>query len=69
MNGDGLATRQQALLTVKELAWALGRKPHYVYHMRMVGFSRGKRMATLPEARRWLELTGFTIRDGRPVTR
>ena len=48
------------LLSVKELAWELGRNPRYVYAMRRAGFVMPGGRATVNQALVWLvEHPGF----------
>lgn len=53
-----MATRQKSkapMLTTKELAGQLRKHPSYVYAMRARGFRMPGDVATVPEARRWLQ--------------
>lgn len=61
MNNDNL-------LTVKELAAALGHHPSFVYAMRSSGFRMVGGKSSAKEAEEWLDSSGFRVVRGRPVT-
>lgn len=52
--GDGDAVDYHALLTIKQLAGALGRTREYISAMKRRGFTMPAGRATLAEARAWL---------------
>ena len=53
-----------AKLTVKEVAWLLGKSVHYVYQMRAAGFSK-LRFTDSKRPVQWIHDKGFAVVRGR----